>query len=78
MFKQKKNKTFSYKPRFSKENGGDANLDDQSSNNKEFISKWKRQSEKKLKIGGALPIRTLILALVLLLICMYLLENKYI
>lgn len=76
MFKQRKNKTFKYQPRFSKENQTDLNLDDKS-DAKEFISKWQRQSGNKIKSKGALPVKTLILVLVLLLLCMYVLERKY-
>ena len=76
MFKQRKNKAFKYQSRFSKESQTDSSLDD-NSNTKEFISKWQRKSGSKTKTRGAMPIRTLILVLVLLLICMYLLEKKY-
>lgn len=76
MFKQRKNKTFKYKPRFSKENQTDLDLDDKS-DTKGFISKWQRQSENKIRVKGTLPVKTLILVLVLLLLCMYVLEKKY-
>lgn len=71
MFKQRKHKTFNYKPRFSKEDKAfDANEEE-----REFVSKWRRESGKKVR--GGISMRFLILALVLLLICMYLLEKKY-
>ena len=76
MFKQRKNRTFNYQSRFSKENQTDLDSDNKS-DTKDFISKWRRQSENKIKVRGALPVKTLILALVLLLLCMYLLEKKY-
>ena len=73
MFKQRKNKTFNYQSRFSKDNDVDSDLE--RSNKKEFVSKWKR--DNKQKVRSAMSIRTLIFVLVLLLICMYLLEKKY-
>ncbi|MFY0713969.1 hypothetical protein J1D01_09850 [Seonamhaeicola sp. NFXS20] len=75
MFKQRKHRTFNYQPRFSKENQDLSNLENETS--KDFISKWKNARESKRKVKGVLPIRTLILALVLLLILMYVLEKKY-
>ncbi|WP_308990481.1 hypothetical protein QLS71_003235 [Mariniflexile litorale] len=75
MLKQHKHKSFNYQSSFSKEKDSDANLED--SKKIEFVSKWKRNSERSRKVKGAMPIRTLIIVLVLLLICMYLLENKY-
>ena len=44
---------------------------------KDFISKWQERKSDKPKVRGVMPIKTLILALVLLLICMYLLERKF-
>jgi hypothetical protein len=76
LFKQRKNKTFNYQPRFSKENQTDSSLSEDS-NTKDFISKWRKSSGAKPKTRGAMRMRTLILFLVLLLICMYLLEKKY-
>lgn len=75
MFKQRKHRTFNYQPRFSKENQDLSNLENETS--KDFISKWKDTRASKRKVKGVLPIRTLILALVLLLILMYVLEKKY-
>ncbi len=76
MFKQRKNKTFKYEPRFSKKNqtGSDSKEDFDS---KDFVSKWKRQRGNSVRVKGALPVKTLILVLVLLLLCMYVLEKKY-
>ncbi|WP_303317147.1 hypothetical protein Q4Q34_02345 [Flavivirga abyssicola] len=76
MFKQRKNKTFKYKPRFSEENQTDVDLDD-NFDSKDFTSKWRRQRGNNVRVKGALPVKTLILVLVLLLLCMYLLEKKY-
>lgn len=76
MFKQRKNKNFNYQPRFSKENQTDSSLSDDS-NTKHFISKWRKSNGAKPKTRGAIRMRTLLLFLVLLLICMYLLEKKY-
>ncbi|MCF7561058.1 hypothetical protein L3X39_10465 [Sabulilitoribacter multivorans] len=76
MFKQRKHRTFNYQPRFSKENQTDSS-GDKEDNTTDFISKWKASRGNKPKARGVLPMRTLILALVLLLICMYLLEKKY-
>lgn len=73
MFKQRKHKTFSYQPKFSKE--GEGNSNGEALGKKDFVSAWKRGNKRKTR--GAMPMRTLILILVLLLICMYLLEKKY-
>lgn len=74
MFKQRKHKTFSYKPRFSKE-GSNPDLEER--DKKDFVSKWRRQTGNKVEVRSIFSMRTLILALVLLLICMYLLEKNY-
>ncbi|GGD03032.1 hypothetical protein [Hyunsoonleella pacifica] len=71
MFKQRKHKTFNYKPRFSK----DSNASEIEDGKNDFTLKWRKENGKKVR--GGLSIRFLILALVLLLICMYLLEKKY-
>ena len=76
MFKQRKNKTFKYQPRFSKENQTDLDSGDKS-DTKDFVSKWRRQSENKDQVKRTLPVKILILVLVLLLLCMYVLEKKY-
>lgn len=73
LFKQRKNKTFNYQSRFSKDS--EVNSDLEASNKKEFVSKWDRDSKRK--VGNAMTMQTLIFVLVLLLICMYLLEKKY-
>lgn len=76
LFKQRKNKTFNYRPRFSQESEQDSSTN--KSETKDFISKWKNdRGNSKRKVGFGMSIRTLILVLVLLLICMYLLENKF-
>ncbi|MFI1772495.1 hypothetical protein [Thalassobellus citreus] len=72
LFKQRKNKSFNYQSRFSKEEGN-SNLE--TSNEKDFASKWKQNNKRK--VGASMSMRTLIFVLVLLLICMYLLEKKY-
>lgn len=73
LFKQRKNKTFNYKARFSKEN-----QDEGHSKEHDLASKWKRQRDINLGTGRrGFSIRTLIIILVLLLICMYVLENKF-
>ena len=74
MFKQKKNKKFNYKPRFSENKEV---LDDEASNKNDFKSKWRRETGHKVKIKSVLPIRTIILLLILLLLCMYVLEKNY-
>ena len=74
MFKQKKHRTFNYKPRFTEESKDDGNTEE----SREFASKWRRENAKTKKtLKGGMSMRFLILALVLLLICMYLLEKKY-
>lgn len=75
LFKPRQNKTFNYQSAFSKEKESDTNLED--SKSKEFASKWKRNTARSRKVKGAMPIRTLAIVLVLLLICMYLLEKKF-
>ena len=76
MFQQRKHKTFNYESRFSRENKVDSTLDEET-NTKDYISKWKDSRNGKRKVKAAMPVKTLILFLVLLLICMYLLEKKY-
>ncbi|MEL0454731.1 hypothetical protein WJN01_00725 [Flavobacteriaceae bacterium SZ-1-7] len=76
MFKQRKHRTFNYQPRFSEENKADYSLND-NDKTKDFISKWRAGRDSKTKVRGMMSMRILILALVLLLICMYLLEKKY-
>jgi hypothetical protein len=76
LFKQRKHKTFNYQSRFSKESQTDSSLDN-NSNTKEFISKWQKNKSTKVKTRGAMSMKVLMLFLVLLLICMYLLEKKY-
>ena len=75
MLNQRKNKTFNFQSSFSKGKESDTNLEDSNSN--DFSSKWKRNSQRSRKVKGAMPIRSLIIILVLLLIFMYLLEKKY-
>ncbi|NMH88597.1 hypothetical protein [Flavivirga algicola] len=76
MFKQRKNRTFKYEPRFSKENQTGSNPKEDF-DSEDFVSKWKRQRGNNVRVKGALPVKTLILVLVLLLLCMYVLEKKY-
>jgi hypothetical protein len=76
LFKQRKNKTFNYQTRFSKENQTNSSLDN-NSDTKEFVSKWQKSKSTKVKSRGAMSMKVLVLILVLLLICMYLLEKKY-
>jgi len=73
LFKQRKHKAFNYQPRFSKEEMTNSNTE--TAGKRDFVSKWK--PEGKRKVGIAMSMRTLILILVLLLICMYFLEKKY-
>ncbi|OYX25736.1 MAG: hypothetical protein B7Z06_06830 [Flavobacteriales bacterium 32-35-8] len=77
MFNQRKNKAFNYKPRFSRETDSDANQL-HAEKEKDFVSKWKQGSHlDKRIVKGGMSIKMLILVLVLLLICMYVLEKKY-
>lgn len=73
MFKQRKHRTFNYQPRFSNEN----QTNTEENQERDFVSKWKEAKQSKRKVKGVLPVRTLILALVLLLILMYVLEKKF-
>lgn len=75
MFKQRKHKIFNYQSRFSKENGKDSEEEELATR---FSSRWKDTRNRNRKGGFSMSIRTLIIILVLLLICMYLLEKKYI
>lgn len=76
MFKQRKHKTFNYQSRFSKESQTDSSSDN-NINTKDFVSKWQQSKGTKVKPRGVMSMKVLILILVLLLICMYLLEKKY-
>jgi hypothetical protein len=73
LFKQRKNRKFNYKPRYSKESQLENN-----SNDHNLATKWQKQRDANLGKGRrGFPILTLIIILVLLLICMYVLENKF-
>lgn len=76
LFKQRKHKTFNYKPRFSNENQGDSN-NNGVSEREGFVDKWKAKNNTNRKVRGVMSFKALIFILVLLLICMYLLEKKY-
>ena len=74
MLKQRKHKTFNYKPRFSKVNKANTNLDDNFKSS-EFMSKWQRVRDSNRNRGKrGLSVRWLIIILVLLLIGMYILD----
>ena len=77
MLKQRKNKKFNYKPRFSKENETNTTLEDDS-NIDEFVLKWQRARKVNRKRGTrGFSISWLIIILVLLLIGMYILDFKF-
>ena len=77
MFKPRKNKTFQYQSRFSKENKENSE-EEGTSKTDGFISKWRSHREiGKKKRKGGMSVKLLIFILVLLLICMYLLENRF-
>ncbi len=76
MFKQRKHKIFNYQSRFSKEDQTDSSLDN-NSDTKGFVSKWQQSKGTKVKPRATISMKVLILILVLLLICMYVLEKKY-
>ncbi|MFV0566154.1 MAG: hypothetical protein ACK5NB_10015 [Flavobacteriaceae bacterium] len=76
MFKQRKHKTFNYQSRFSGDNQAKSN-DVPTSETPDFVSKWNSQRTQNRKIKAVMPLRTLIIILVLLLICMYLLDTKF-
>lgn len=74
LLKQHKNKKFNYKSRLSNQK---ADLVEDSKESK-FISKWQREREVNLvKSKRGFSLFTLLLILVLLLICLYVLENKF-
>lgn len=78
MFNQRKNKSFNYRSRFSEESQEGEDLEAlKNSEDTSFISKWRDERASNRKVKAALPIRTLIIILVLLLLCMYILETKY-
>ncbi|AUS04570.1 hypothetical protein C1A40_03380 [Tamlana carrageenivorans] len=77
MFKQRKHKTFNYQPRFSKENQGDLSDSKDADATPDFVSKWRKSSGSKPKMRGPMSTKILVLILVLLLICMYILDKKY-
>jgi hypothetical protein len=77
LFKQRKPKRFNYKPRYSKSDGASTS-EEEDSRKSEFVSKWQSLRETTQRKGFklfSLPI--LVLILVLLLICMYVLEIKF-
>jgi len=77
LFKPRKNKSFSYRPRFSK----DTELyteHEEITKERDFNSKWRNNlghSNRKIKKGLSLPFLILILAFIL--ICMYFLDIKF-
>ncbi len=76
MLKPRKNKSFSYTPRFSKDVESNSNKKEVPEYG-DFSSKWRNNqglSNHKLKKGLSLPL--LLLVLVFILICMYLLDIK--
>ncbi|NJM78654.1 MAG: hypothetical protein HC854_01720 [Flavobacterium sp.] len=72
MLYKSKNRTFNYKPRFSKENGEQSNYD--SYLKKDLISKDKGFQQQNRKLKRFMPISILLLILVLLLIGMSILD----
>lgn len=77
MFKQRKNKTFNFQSRFSKENLINSSGKENTAGTKDFISKWKKEKGNTRKSKGGFSVKTLIFILILLLVCMYMLEKKY-
>jgi hypothetical protein len=77
LFKLRKNKSFSYTPRFSKDT--EIHSDEKkTSKYGDFSSKWRKNqglSNRKLNKGMSLPLLILVLALIL--ICMYVLDIKF-
>ncbi|WP_372755530.1 hypothetical protein [Mariniflexile sp.] len=75
MFKQRKHKTFNPPSFFSEEKNTDTV--EESFKKRDFVSKWRRENAGSRKVKGAMSLPILILALVLLLICMYILDSKF-
>jgi len=74
LLKQRKNKTFNYKSRFSNQKNNKV----EDSHSSRFTSKWQKEREVNLgKSKRGFSLVTLILILVLLLICLYVLEIKF-
>ena len=66
--KSSKNRKFNYQPRFS-------DPIDESTNEKDFVSKWRNAQGQSRKVKSALPVSILVILLVLLLIGMYYLNT---
>ena len=75
MFNQRKNKTFNYQSRFGKKS--ETENFSETSEKPDFISKWKGENYSTRKVKGVMSLKTLLLILVLLLICMYILDSKF-
>ncbi len=75
LFKQRQHKTIKHSSVFSEEKSADANLE--LPKKKDFVSKWQRENTGNRKVKGTMSLPILILALVLLLICMYVLDSKF-
>ncbi len=77
MFKQRKNKTFQYQSKLSKESQ-DISDENKRSEKEGFVSKWSSHRDiNKRKRKSGFSMKLLVFILVLLLICMYLLENRF-
>lgn len=77
MFKPRKNKSFSYRPRFTKDTELYTEYKEVAKD-RDFSSKWRNNqgpSNRKIKKGLSLPFLILILAIIL--ICMYILDIKF-
>lgn len=77
LLKQRKHKRFNYKPRYSKSGEASSN-DGEVSSNDEFVSKWESvRGTNTRKSRKGFSVIKMIIILVLLLICMYVLEIKF-
>lgn len=76
LFKQRKNKHFNYRSQHSKTEDSDLELT--AAKKDEFTSKWERtRNANAHKTGVRVSMRTLMLLLIVLLICMYMLDKKF-
>ncbi|GAA4280914.1 hypothetical protein [Gaetbulibacter aestuarii] len=78
MFKQRKPRRFNYQPKFSQENQARTADGEAEDDNKAFLRQWREERRARRKSRPMFSMRTLLIVLVLLLICIYMLQHKYI
>lgn len=78
MFRQRKPRHFNYQPRFSQENQEETVDGDKEHDDRAFLRQWREERRARRKTRPMFSMRTLLIVLVLLLICIYVLQQKYI